>query len=120
MGNLATAEALVLRWDEVLKDPSLQDSLLAKQLPDGVCISECSILARIGVRAPEVCIGIVSPSNVPAELEEKRSAYLEAGAHEVWLVAEDGRIRYFDRAGEIAKSSFPVEISLPPPMDEYR
>ena len=25
MGNLATPEALVLRWDEVLKDPSLQD-----------------------------------------------------------------------------------------------
>lgn len=173
MGNLATPEALVLRWDEVLKDPSLQDlpykielnawgkvemspasnrhgrlqmalgTELSKQLPGGVCISECSILTRIGIRvpdvawasaafmaaqreqtpygrAPEICIEIVSRSNVAAELEEKRAAYLEAGAHEVWLVAEDGGVRYFDQSGEKSKSGLPVDITLPPPMDEYR
>lgn len=172
MGNLATPEALVLRWDEVLKDPSLQDlpykielnawgkvemspasnrhgrlqivlgAELMKQLPDGVSISECSILTQIGIRvpdvvwasarfmascgeatpytrAPEICIEITSPSNVQAEIEEKRAAYLAAGAEEVWLVSEDGAIRYFGRSGEMARSAFPVSITLPPPMKEY-
>ncbi len=35
---------------------------------------------------------------------------------EVWLVAEDGTIRYVGRSGPKAKSDFPVAISLPPPM----
>ncbi len=57
-----------------------------KQLPDGVAISECSILTKIGIRvpdvawasagfmascgeatpytrAPEICVEIISPSN---------------------------------------------------------
>jgi hypothetical protein len=84
MGDLATPEALILRWEEVLRDPSLQDlpykielnawgkiemspasnrhgrlqaaisAEFVRQLPDGIAISECSILTRIGIRAPDV------------------------------------------------------------------
>jgi len=168
MANLATPEALIARWHEALRDPSLRDlpykieinawgklemtpasnrhgrlqiaigAELMRQLPDGLVISECSILTRIGIRvpdvvwaspdfmrdfgeitpyvqAPEICIEIISPSNVQAEIEGKRGAYFAAGAREVWLVSEDGTIRYFGPAGEKAASDYPVQITLPPP-----
>ena len=169
MGNLATPEALIARWDELCRDPSLQDlpykieinawgkvemspasnrhgrlqieigSELKRQLSNGIAISECSILTRIGIRvpdvvwasadfmqafgeitpyqrAPEICVEIISPSNVQAEIDEKIGAYLAAGAREVWLVSEEGNIRYFGSAGELSKSDFAVSITLPPPM----
>ena len=168
MGNLAT-ESLIARWEELRRDPALQDlpykielnawgklemspasnrhgrlqialgAELLKQLPDGIAIGECSVLTRIGVRvpdvvwasanfmkaygeitpymrAPEICIEIVSPSNFQAELDEKSSAYFAAGAVEVWLVSEEGTIRYFGPEGERPSSSFPVSVSLPPPI----
>jgi Uma2 family endonuclease len=169
MGNLATPEALIARWHELCRDPSLEDlpykielnawgkiemspasnrhgrlqaalgAEFARQLPDGIPITECSILTSIGIRvpdvvwasssfmsrygeitpymrAPEICVEIVSPSNVQAEIVEKTSAYLAAGAVEVWIVAEDGGIRYFTGSGEQPKSAFPVAVSLPPPI----
>ena len=169
MGNLATPEALIARWHEALRDPTLQDlpykieinawgklemspasnrhgrlqveigAELRRQLQGGLVISECSILTRIGirvpdvvwasprfmkdygeitpyVRAPEICVEIVSPSNVQAEIDEKMSAYFDSGAREVWLVAEAGSIRYFGPAGEKAASDYPVRITLPPPV----
>ena len=169
MGNLATPEALLHRWEEMQRDASLQDlpykielnswgkvemspasnrhgrlqafiaAEFLRQLPDGVAISECSILARIGIRvpdvvwassdfiaaygeitpfmrAPEICVEIVSPSNVQGEIEEKTSAYLAAGAKEVWIVAEAGAIRYFDPTGEKANTDFSVVLNVPPPM----
>jgi hypothetical protein len=48
-------------------------------------------------------------------MEEKTSAYLQAGAREVWIAGEDGSLRYFTSAGEQPKSGFPVSISLPAP-----
>ena len=169
MGNLATPEALIVRWNEALRDPSLQDlpykveinawgkvemspasnrhgrlqadlaAEFKRQLANGIVITECSILTRIGirvpdvvwasadfmqafgeltpyVRAPEICVQIISPSNVQAEIDEKITAYLATGAREVWLVSEEGRIRYFGASGEQSKSAFPVVITLPPPM----
>ena len=169
MGNLATPESLVLRWNEVLRDPSLQDLpykielnawgkvemspasnrhsrlqglialALGTQLNDGGILPECSILTSIGIRvpdvawassgflaaygeitpfmrAPEICVEVISPSNVGAEIEEKKRAYLAAGAKEVWLVSEEGSIRYFGLEGERPASGFPVTVSLPRPM----
>lgn len=171
MTNLATPEALLARWEEALRDPSLQDlpykieinawgklemspasnrhgrlqmalgGELMRQLSDGVVISECSIFTRIGIhvpdivwassdfmkdfgeitpypRAPEICAEIISPSNVPAGIDEKLGAYFAAGAREVWLVSEAGSIRYFGPHGEKPCSDFPVQISLPPPLDK--
>jgi Uma2 family endonuclease len=114
---------------------------LIRQLPDGLVISECSILTRSGirvpdviwaspqfmkdygeitpyVRAPEICVEIISPTNVQAEIDEKMSAHFAAGAREVWLVAEAGTIRYFGPGGEQPASDFPVQITLPPPADK--
>jgi Uma2 family endonuclease len=168
MGNLATPEFLVARWNELCRDPSLEDlpykielnawgkiemspannrhsrlqaelaAELKRQL-GGSVFTEGSVLTSIGIRAPdvawasadfmskygeitpylrapEICVEVVSPSNVQAEIVEKTAAYLAAGAAEVWIVAQDGSIRYFTGAGEQAKSVFPVSVTLPPPI----
>ena len=84
MAKLSTPETLVLRWTEVLRDPTLQDlpykielnarakiemspasnlrrrlqarlaTELARQLPSGSPLTGCSILTEIGIRVPEV------------------------------------------------------------------
>ena len=172
MGNLATPEALLARWDELCRDPSLQDlpykielnawgkvemsppsvqhawlqsaltTELNRQLPDGIALTECPVLTDIGVRvpdvvwasgqfmtrhrglsplprAPEICVEVLSPSNVQAEITEKTRAYLAAGAEEVWLVAENGTVRFIDGSGEKAQSRFPVALTLPDPTKGY-
>jgi Uma2 family endonuclease len=112
---------------------------LSRQLIGGAVLPECSVLTSIGVRcpdvawaspefmaaygeitpytrAPEICVEVLSPSNSRSEVEEKTRAYLAAGAVEVWIVSAAGTMRCFGAAGELAKSAFPVVISLPPPM----
>ncbi len=111
----------------------------AQQRPDGFVLTECSILTDIGVRvpdvawasaafwqeygevtpyphAPELCVEIVSPSNTADEIREKTRAYLSAGAKEVWIVLDDGSIRYFDASGEQAASRFGISLALPKPQ----
>jgi Uma2 family endonuclease len=93
----------------------------------GKIITECSIQTSQGVkvadvawasdsfiekfgfetpykRAPEICVEIVSPSNSQGEIHEKIELYLSKGAHEVWIVGEDGKTRYYTYEGEIAES----------------
>jgi Uma2 family endonuclease len=173
MGNLATPEALLERWDEICHDPSLQDLPykielnswgkvemsppgvqhawlqaalvveLKQQMPDGLALTECPILTTIGVRvpdvvwasaefmkrhtglsplprAPEICVEVLSRSNVEAEITAKTRAYLAAGAKEVWLVAENGTVRFIDDSGEKAHSHFPVALTLPDTTKGYR
>ena len=38
------------------------------------------------MRAPEICVEVVSPSNSVKEMSEKKETYLAAGAEEVWIV----------------------------------
>ncbi len=55
-------------------------------------------------RAPEICVEVISPSNSQGEIDEKIELYLSKGAHEVWIVSEDGKIRYYTHASEIKES----------------
>ncbi len=55
-------------------------------------------------RAPEICVEIVSPSNSKNEIEEKVNLYLAKGAVEVWIVSEEGLVKYFTYDGEIIQS----------------
>jgi Uma2 family endonuclease len=173
MGNIATPEFLIARWNELCRDPALEHMpykielnawgkvemgppagvghgrqqtelavQLREQLKDGVVLTECPVLTDIGVRvpdviwasnrfrmqhrrssplprAPEICVEIFSPSNVEAEVAEKTRAYLEAGAEEVWVVAQNGSMRFFDGTGEIPGSRFPVSVSLPDVTTDY-
>ncbi len=112
---------------------------LLRLLPEGEVITEASVLTVIGVRvpdvawasrrfietfgtvtpfprAPEICVVVDSPSNTEEETSEKIHAYLEAGAKEVWVVSEVGRVRYFATGGERTGSAFGIEPSLPPPI----
>jgi Uma2 family endonuclease len=62
-------------------------------------------------RAPELCIEVMSPSNLAAELKEKIALYIEAGAQEGWIVYPDRRIGIFDADGMRSSSRFPVDIA---------
>jgi Uma2 family endonuclease len=65
--------------------------------------------------APEICVEVASPGTTSKRLLEKAAAYLTAGAVEVVIVELDGRIRYYDSAGERNRSAFDVKLTLPPP-----
>jgi Uma2 family endonuclease len=94
--------------------------LLHKLLPEGQAVAETPVLTADGIkvadaawlspqywhelesqhpaaleRAPEICVEVLSPSNKPAEMDEKRALYLLAGAKEVWLCGLDGAISFF-------------------------
>ena len=45
--------------------------------------------------APEICVEVLSSSNTVDEIREKRRLYFESGATEVWVVDDDGRVRFF-------------------------
>ncbi len=97
----------------------------------GKVITECSIQTSQGVKvadvawasdsfiekfgfetpykhAPEICVEVVSPSNFQGEIDEKIALYLSKGAHEVWIVSESGKTKYYTYEGEI---EFSQEIS---------
>ena len=60
-------------------------------------------------RAPEICIEVVSPSNSVKELEEKKTAYLAAGAEEVWIVyPHSKRCEFYGRQGLLQRSAHAV------------
>lgn len=60
--------------------------------------------------APDLCIEIMSPSNTLAELEEKLSWYLAAGAREAWIVARDLAITAYDSGGKLGESSLGLSV----------
>lgn len=66
--------------------------------------------------APEICVEVLSPANVPAEMKQKRRLYFEAGAEEVWLCDEVGRMLFYTPQGAQDRSqlapAFPKQISL--------
>ena len=100
-------------------------------------ISECPISTRKGVkaadvawcspeiwresegkscllRAPEICVEILSPSNTRGEIEEKKQLYFDAGAVEFWLCGEDGAMTFSTRDAPLPASllcpEFPLKI----------
>ena len=115
-------------------------------LPSGEVITECPISTADGVRAadvawasedsmrqlgnrscfarsPEICLEILSPRNTRREIQEKRSLYFDAGAREVWVCDEAGRMSFFtgpDTAEEKSSRAcpgFPKTIGSPPPVN---
>jgi Uma2 family endonuclease len=107
---------------------------LGLQLPNGQAFVECSIATCEGVRvpdvawasaafmarhgevtpfptAPEICVEVRSPSNTDAEMAFKTQLFLDAGAVEVWIVAESGVWQIFDTQGAQVASRFGVQLS---------
>jgi Uma2 family endonuclease len=63
--------------------------------------------------APELCVEVLSPRNTPAEMAEKRAAYLAAGAKEVWIVGEDGVAEIYTSTGRVPASTLGFELPQP-------
>ncbi|HEU0202929.1 MAG TPA: Uma2 family endonuclease [Burkholderiaceae bacterium] len=60
--------------------------------------------------APEICVEVKSPSNALPELLAKVRLYLDAGAREVWLRNEEGRVEFHDASGQIEKSNYGIDV----------
>jgi Uma2 family endonuclease len=92
--------------------------LLKDLLPDGRVLAECPLSTADGVKAidlawlakarvefrdrplvlttaPEICIEVLSPSNIAAEMDEKRALYFDGGATEVWICKLDGFMSFW-------------------------
>jgi Uma2 family endonuclease len=67
--------------------------------------------------APELCVEVVSASNTPAEMNEKRDLYMASGAEEVWIVSETGTVAFFDATGQVERSALAPDFpqALPNP-----
>jgi Uma2 family endonuclease len=104
----------------------LQD-ILRQERRDGLVFPECPIQTAKGVkvpdvvwasgafmgdyaaaspflRAPELCVEVMSPANFLREMEEKRELYFARGAQEVWLCGEQGALTFHDCTGQISTS----------------
>lgn len=103
-------------------------TLLSEHAPDGWREEECAVTTPMGVKqvdvawmtpprrekmgrtghpptvAPQICIEIDRADNERGNLETRRDLYFDAGAEEVWVVDEGGRIQFF-REGEEMDSS---------------
>jgi len=65
--------------------------------------------------APNVCVEVMSSSNSESEMQTKRRLYRDAGASEVWIVEDDGTVRFFaDDALEASRLApdFPSRIEV--------
>jgi len=60
---------------------------------------------QVLLKAPAICVEVLSPRNREAEMREKIALYFDAGATEVWLCDEDGSLRYFTSPDTEVKQS---------------
>ncbi|PKM11149.1 MAG: Uma2 family endonuclease [Gammaproteobacteria bacterium HGW-Gammaproteobacteria-3] len=111
-------------------------TLLERKLKKGEALTECSVQTTEGVkvadvawcssafikqhgyetpylRAPEICVEIVSPSNSKEEMTNKVQLYLQAGAEEVWVLWEHGVIDYYGKSGKLEQSAYDVTVTMP-------
>lgn len=67
-------------------------------------------------RAPEICVEVKSPSNTTGEMMEKKDLYFKAGAQEVWIREQSGRMLFFDANGSMESSvlcpGFPDNVEI--------
>lgn len=115
-------------------------ALIQTLLPDGETLTECPISTADGVKAadvawasppcmsalgnrvcfprsPEICVEILSPGNTQEEIQEKIRLYVDAGAREVWICSESGKLQFFNETlAELGTSQlcpeFPKKIEL--------
>ena len=112
-------------------------TLLEQLLPNGHVVTECPVSTPDGVkaidvawlapergqeadtetclvRAPEICVEILSPSNTAGEIDEKIALCFATGAQEVWICEQSGIMKFhFCSSPEIRESSA-VCLQFPP------
>jgi Uma2 family endonuclease len=138
-GKIELTEWGELLMTPVGKSHGLAAMRLGQRLRDalgGHAMTEVGIATAIGVRAPDVawcsdaylaahpeelplssapelCVEIVSASNALPKLRDKAVAYVNAGAHEAWLVYRDsGRREIYGPAGRLETSGCEVTLDV--------
>jgi Uma2 family endonuclease len=115
--------------------------LLRTLMPEGRVLTECPISTADGVKAadvawaspeclrdlgnrvcfpkaPEICVEVLSPGNIEAEIQEKKALYFDAGANDVWICSESGAMNFLSgAAGKAMDTSrlcpqFPRQVLL--------
>jgi Uma2 family endonuclease len=67
------------------------------------------------LRAPAICVEVMSPRNRRPEIEEKRGLCFEIGCEEFWICTRRGELEFWQPSGICAKRSricpsFPLRI----------
>ncbi len=132
------------RWGQVVLSPRHNNdsfarasvfNLLHKRMERGRCLQETVIDTEDGNKvadatwmsdafyrankgrssfqgAPEICVEVKSPGNSM----EKKDLYFKAGAKEVWVCRQSGKILFFDADGSLERSAlcpgFPLTVEL--------
>jgi Uma2 family endonuclease len=122
-----------LNWHAIYQNKLCR--FLNKVLPQGFGMIEIAVQTSIGVRVPDVswdkpefwdaqenevaclkapflCIEVVSESNTADEMQNKVSAYTAAGANEVWLVYKNKNIDFYVLGKKQATSTLGVDGAL--------
>ncbi len=79
--------------------------------------SELAAALERGVflKAPRICVEVLSPGNSSREMTEKIALYFAAGSDEVWLCDDDGEMQFWRATGRVAHSplfpNFPASIA---------
>jgi Uma2 family endonuclease len=100
---------------------------LNQLLPEGEAMPECPIETETGTvvadvawaspekvkrnfdlarwaESPEIVVEVLSPSNFEEEIRTKRNAVFAKGAVEFWICDQAGKIQFFGRRSQLAKS----------------
>ena len=104
---------------EVLQEAVI-DTEDGNKVADGVWMSDTFYKAHKGQAsfksAPEICVEVKSPSNSMKELLEKKELYFKAGAREVWIREQSGKMRFFNVDGPLKRSAlcpaFPATVKI--------
>ena len=108
-----------MRGGEVLQETVI-DTEDGNKVADASWMSDAFYRANKGrssfKRAPEICVEVKSPSNSMGELLEKKELYLKAGAQEVWIREQSGRMLFFTADGPLERSllcpGFPLTVDI--------
>jgi Uma2 family endonuclease len=100
---------------------------LEKHLPKGIVVIACPVSTAKGVkvvdvawfnssredeadaddlpeRAPDICVEVVAPTDKLTDIDDRRALYFGAGAIEVWISDQDGRMYFFSPGGRLERS----------------
>ena len=104
-GTIAPELAVATPWGVKVPDVIWISAERRAQIPDD---------AEASAVMPELVVEVLSTSNTRGEIEEKRRIYFAGGAEEVWTCDPDGRMGFYDRAGEMEASklapNFPGKV----------
>ena len=120
--SFAQSSILKLLLKKMRSGRALQETVIdtedGNKVADATWMSAAFLRANKGWSsfkvAPEICVEVKSPSNSMGELFEKKDLYLKAGAREVWIREQAGKMLFFNVEGPLKLSllcpTFPLTV----------